>query len=77
MKPIEITLDEQLLDDLDRVIGELRITRAAFIREALEHAVRRHEIRQMEEQHIQGYIRHPEQPGESGVWIAEQAWDEV
>ncbi len=35
MKTIHITIDELLLDEVDRVAAELCTTRSAFIREAL------------------------------------------
>jgi metal-responsive CopG/Arc/MetJ family transcriptional regulator len=59
MKTIQMTIDEPLLNEVDRVIAELHTTRSAFIREALEAALRRHDIRKLEQQHAQGYSQHP------------------
>jgi metal-responsive CopG/Arc/MetJ family transcriptional regulator len=55
MKTIQMTIDEPLLREVDRVIVELDTTRSAFIREALEAALRRHEILKLEQQHAHGY----------------------
>jgi metal-responsive CopG/Arc/MetJ family transcriptional regulator len=45
MKIIHMPIDEALLIEADRVILELHTTRSAFIREALEAALRQHAIR--------------------------------
>ncbi len=74
MKTIQMTIDEPLLKEVDRVVTELHTTRSAFIREALEAALRRHDIRKLEQQHAQGYRQHPVEPGEFDVWSNEQHW---
>lgn len=76
MKTIQMTIDDPLLAEVDRVIQALNTTRSAFIRQALQLALRRHKIAQMEERHAEGYARHPVEPGEFDVWETEQAWGE-
>lgn len=76
MKTIQMTIDEPLLAQVDQVIQDLDITRSAFIREALQLALRQYKIARMEQQHAEGYARHPVEPGEFDVWESEQAWDE-
>ena len=75
MKIIQITIDERLLSNVDRMVTELKTTRSAFIREALEAALRRHKIAQLEQQHAQGYAKHPVEAGEFDVWTTEQVWE--
>jgi metal-responsive CopG/Arc/MetJ family transcriptional regulator len=74
MKTIQMTIDEPLLAEVDQMIQTLNTTRSAFIREALELALQRHAIAEMEKKHAEGYARHPVEPGEFDVWEAEQAW---
>jgi metal-responsive CopG/Arc/MetJ family transcriptional regulator len=74
MKTIQMTIDEPLLAEVDQLIQTLNTTRSAFIREALELALRRHTIAAMEWKHAEGYARHPVEPGEFDVWEDEQAW---
>jgi CopG family transcriptional regulator / antitoxin EndoAI len=76
VKTIQMTIDEPLLADVDRATQALNTSRSAFIREALQLAVRRHMIAKMEQQHADGYARHPVEPGEFDVWEAEQEWGE-
>ena len=74
MKTIQMTIDEPLLVEVDQMIQTLNTTRSAFIREALELALRRHTIAEMERKHADGYARHPVEPGEFDVWEDEQTW---
>lgn len=76
MKTIQMTIDDPLLAEVDQVIQALNTTRSAFIRQALQLALRRHKIAKMEERHAEGYARHPVEPGEFDVWETEQAWGE-
>lgn len=74
MKTIQMTIDEPLLTEVDRTIAELQTTRSAFIREALEAALRHHDIQNLEQQHAYGYAQHPVTPDEFDVWVNEQHW---
>ncbi|MFZ6026201.1 MAG: ribbon-helix-helix domain-containing protein [Chloroflexota bacterium] len=74
MKTIQITIDEPLLSEVDRVIEEMQTTRSAFIRQVLEEAVKHYHVRSLEQQQAEGYARHPVQPGEFDGWEDEQAW---
>ena len=74
MKTVQITIDESLLEQVDRLIATLDTTRSAFIRDALHAALRKYAIDAPDREHAQGYARHPVQPGEFDLWSAEQAW---
>ncbi len=76
MKTIQITIDEELLDSVDQVVGEIGATRSAFVRAALERALRQWQIRRLEAQHAAGYGRQPAMPGELDGWEGEQHWSE-
>lgn len=76
MKTIQMTIDEPLLEEVDHLITTLNTTRSAFIRDALQAALRRYMIATLEEQHAQGYARRPVEPGEFDMWATEQAWGE-
>lgn len=76
MKTIQMTIDEPLLTKVDRVVETLETTRSAFIREALELALREYQIAELERRHAEGYARRPVEPGEFDVWEDEQAWGE-
>ncbi len=76
METIELTVDESLLAEVDRVTRSLAITRADFARIALELALRHQKTIALEQQHAQGYARRPVKPGEFDEWESEQVWGE-
>lgn len=74
MKTIQMTIDEALLADVDQLSAELHTTRSAFIRGALQLALRQHHVRQLEQRHQAGYAKQPVQAGEFDLWQSEQTW---
>ena len=76
MKTIQMTIDEQLLSEVDKAVRELDTNRSAFLRDALRQALKQLEIAEMERQQIEGYKSHPVEPGEFDVWLDEQHWQE-
>ena len=76
MKTIQMTIDEELLAQVDQATQTLHTTRSAFIRSALQLALQQYAIQQLEQQHANGYARFPVQPGEFDIWESEQSWSE-
>ncbi len=74
MKTIQMTLDEDLVETVDRVVKRLRTTRSAFTRTALREAVQNVRSRELEDRHRAGYAKKPVAGHEFGVWESEQAW---
>jgi metal-responsive CopG/Arc/MetJ family transcriptional regulator len=74
MRTIQMTLDDDLVQAVDRVSKQLRTSRSAFTRKALREALSRYNLEQLELQHRQGYERHPVTTEEFSVWEAEQSW---
>ena len=74
MRTIQMTLDDELVKDVDRVSKQLHTSRSAFTRKALREALSRYRLEQLERKHRQGYERHPSSTDELSVWEAEQAW---
>lgn len=74
MKTVQMTLDERLLDQVDRLVEKLGTSRSAFTRDALSAALEARRERELEELHREGYERHPVEPGELDGWEDEQVW---
>ena len=74
MKTIQMTIDDRLLQLVDKLSRARKTTRSAFIRDALEAEIRRQRIREDEVRHAEGYTRKPVAPGEFDVWVNEQDW---
>ena len=69
-----MTLDEDLVQAVDRVSKQLHTSRSAFTRKALREALARYSLEQLERKHRQGYEQHPVGVDEFSVWETEQAW---
>lgn len=74
METIQLTLDEPLLAEIDKVTRSLAMTRSAFVRVALEWALRNQQIIALEQRHAQGYARLPVASDEVSEWESEQVW---
>jgi metal-responsive CopG/Arc/MetJ family transcriptional regulator len=74
MRTIQMTLDDDLVTEVDRVSKELRTSRSAFARKALRDALARFTLEQLERKHRRGYERYPVAVDEFSVWETEQAW---
>ena len=71
MKTIHMTLDEDLLDQVNRRVKELKTTRSEYIRESLRYYLRISRIKDMEKSHRDGYLKHPVKKGEFDSWEKE------
>jgi len=76
LKTVQMTLDDELVKEVDRVVKLLHTSRSAFTRNALRKALELYAIEQLERKHRQGYERHPIAVDEFSVWEREQAWGE-
>jgi metal-responsive CopG/Arc/MetJ family transcriptional regulator len=74
MKTIQITIDEELLLQVDQATRLQKVARSQFIRKALEDALRQLAVADLERKQEAGYQRSPVAPGEFDIWESEQAW---
>ena len=74
MKTIELTIDEELLAEIDSATRALDVSRETFIQAALQRALREQTPIALEQRHEQGYASHPPEADEFDVWEAEQVW---
>ncbi len=76
MRTVQMTLDEELVEAVDRVSRRLGKSRSAFTREALREALARVRVKALERRHREGYQRKPVRSGEFSLWETEQIWPE-
>ncbi len=74
MRTIQMTLDDELVDTLDKLVKKLKTTRSAFTRQALRNAITQANIKQMENKHKEGYEKKPVSKSEFTIWESEQEW---
>ena len=74
MQTVQMTLDEDLVAEVDAAVTELGTSRSAFARDALRQALADLRELELEKRHREGYRRRPVQPGEISDWEDEQVW---
>jgi metal-responsive CopG/Arc/MetJ family transcriptional regulator len=74
MRTVQMTLDENLVRSVDRVVKKTHTTRSAFTRDALRASLAQFKISELERQHQKGYEMQPVNKAEFSVWEDEQAW---
>ena len=74
MKTVQMTLDEDLVIAVDKVIKKIHTTRSAFTRNALREAIKKFNVSRLERQHHRGYEINPVAKSEFSVWEDEQEW---
>jgi len=70
MKVVRLTLDKDLIAEVDRAAAVSATSRSEFVRDALVSAIAKHR----EAQHRQGYEKAPEGQDEFSIWASEQVW---
>jgi metal-responsive CopG/Arc/MetJ family transcriptional regulator len=67
LKTVQMTIEDNLLEDVDQLIDELGTTRSAFIRSALQAALKKHRKKLLERKHAEGYKQlDTKQPDDQG-----------
>jgi len=74
MRTVQMTLDDELLASVNKVVKKLKTTRSAFTRKALQDALDQLKVSQLEQKHKKGYELHPVGESEFSVWESEQDW---
>ena len=76
MRTVQMTLDNNLVDEVDRMSRKMATSRSAFTRDALRAFLDRLMIEQQEKQHRQGYMQKPVDQADRDDWHDEQQWGE-
>jgi len=76
MKNVQISFDEELLDEIDNIVAKQRLSRSAVVREALKYWIKQKEIQDFEQQWISKLKENPEDLSDTTVWMQAEAWEE-
>lgn len=74
LKTIQMTIDEAMLTEVDVVVAELDMTRSAFIRNALDHALKAHRLNELRRLDEEGYRLFPPRDDEFEGWDGVREW---
>ncbi len=74
MRTVQMTLDEDLVADIDQAAKELATSRSALARDALRAFLAQLQAKKLAEKHRQGYKKHPTTQEIFTEWQEEQVW---
>ena len=74
MRTIQMTMDNDLIEQIDTRVKRLGTTRSAFARDAFRQALKRFDEMEFEQRQIAGYRENPPKPQEFGVPESDHAW---
>jgi CopG family transcriptional regulator/antitoxin EndoAI len=77
MKNVQISFDENLLEEVDRFAASERISRSAIVRKALKHWIKEKEIKEFENDWIRSLQEKPDDSTELDSWVQVQKWEEA
>ncbi len=74
MKNVQISLDENLVEAVDRAARPLGLKRSHVVRLALQDWLRRKALEQFEREWIEALKIHPDESDRAEAWSGVQAW---
>ena len=74
MRTIQMTMDNDLIEQIDTRVKRLGTTRSAFARDAFRQALKRFDEMELEQRQIAGYRENPPKPREFGIPESDHAW---
>jgi len=77
MKTVQMTLDDDLVRDVDEIVKQQKTSRSEFTRKALRQALIQVRNEQLEKAHKIGYEKKPVALEEFSVWEDEQDWGDA
>jgi CopG family transcriptional regulator/antitoxin EndoAI len=77
MKNVQISFDENLLEEVDRFAASERISRSAIVRKALKYWIKEKEIKEFENDWIRSLQEKPDDSTELESWVQVQKWEEA
>ena len=74
MRTIQMTLEDDLVQAVDKIAKQMHTSRSAFTRTALRDAINNYTLSQLEQKHRKGYEKQPVNKEEFSIWENEQKW---
>ena len=74
MRTVQMTMDEDLVAQVDRAAKKMNTTRSGFTRKVLRKALEELTTKELVAKYAEGYKNQPVQPDEFDVWENEQVW---
>ncbi len=76
MKTIQISMDERLLAEVDKVSEPSGLDLSRVIEEALKHWLKRYQSKRFGQEWITALKKNPDDASRAEAWIETQTWSE-
>ncbi len=74
MKNVQISFDEDLLNEVNNMVASTRLSRSAIVREALRRWIREKKTKKFEDEWIKKLKENPDDTQEANAWIKIEQW---
>jgi metal-responsive CopG/Arc/MetJ family transcriptional regulator len=74
MKNVQISIDEETLDHVDRAAAPLGLSRSEVVRQALRQWLRRGTVQRFEEDWIASLRKEPDDATRTDDWLLADSW---
>jgi metal-responsive CopG/Arc/MetJ family transcriptional regulator len=74
MKNVQISIDEETLQHVDRAAGPLGLSRSEVIRQALRQWLRRRTVQAFEDEWVSALRMAPDDPERADDWLLSDSW---
>jgi metal-responsive CopG/Arc/MetJ family transcriptional regulator len=74
VKNVQISFDEDLLNEVNSMVASTRLSRSAIVREALRRWIREKKIKKFEAEWIRKLKENPDDTQEANAWIKIEQW---
>jgi metal-responsive CopG/Arc/MetJ family transcriptional regulator len=74
VKNVQISFDEDLLNEVNSMVASTRLSRSAIVREALRRWIREKKIKKFEDEWIKKLKENPDDTQEANAWIKIEQW---
>jgi metal-responsive CopG/Arc/MetJ family transcriptional regulator len=74
VKNVQISFDEDLLNEVNSMVASTRLSRSAIVRKALRRWIREKKIKKFEDEWIRKLKENPDDTQEANAWIKIEQW---
>lgn len=76
MKNVQISFDENLLEEVDSFASTHKVSRSEVVRGALRSWMKENEIKEFEDQWINRLKQRPDDADSTEAWVKAQSWSD-
>ena len=74
MKNVQISIDEETLQHVDKAAQPLGLSRSEIVRQALRQWLRRRMVESFEQEWVSALGKAPDDPARADAWLLPESW---